>query len=303
MSLKDWFLLIVLSVIWGSSFMFLKISLVELQPFFIVFFRLAISSLFLILVCKWRKLEFPQNFRTWLSLGFLGVINTAAPFFLISWSQQFIDTATASILNATSPIFVMILAQFFTDDEKLTANKLFGVLAGVAGIAVMVSPTMGSGLDITNFGPFGVLGGTFLYAVAGIYAKRFRLIPSTMVSAVSLLGGMIFMVPALFYFDFPDLLALSTKTWLAILFLGMICTVAAYLIYFRLIAASGATNALLVTLLIPVSAFVFSVTLMNETIKATDIKGMMLIGAGLLIIDGRLLRFPALRRRWFPPKT
>lgn len=303
MTLKDWFLLIILSIIWGSSFMFLKIALVELSPFLIVFSRLVISAIFLTIVCKWRKLQFPQTPTTWLSLGFLGVINTAAPFLLISWAQQHIDTATASILNATSPIFVMILAQFFTDDEKLTVNKVFGVLAGIAGIAVMVSPSLGDNLRVANLGPFGILGGTFLYAVAGIYAKRFKLIPSTMVSAVSLIGGMVFMAPALLVVDIPNIAALSAKTWFAIGFLGMICTVAAYLIYFRLIAASGATNALLVTLLIPVSAFVFSVTIMNETIKATDIKGMMLIGAGLLIIDGRLLRFPALRRRWFPPKT
>lgn len=303
MTLKDWFLLIVLSIIWGSSFMFLKIALVELSPFMIVFSRLVISSIFLILVCKWRKLEFPQTSSTWLSLGFLGVINTAAPFLLISWSQQYIDTATASILNATSPIFVMILAQFFTDDEKLTVNKIFGVLAGIAGIAVMVSPSFSDSLNVTNYGPFGILGGTFLYAVAGIYAKRFKLIPSTMVSALSLLGGMVFMAPGLLVFGLPDFAALSSKTIFAVGFLGMICTVAAYLIYFRLIAASGATNALLVTLLIPVSAFIFSVTIMNETIKSTDVKGMLLIGAGLLIIDGRLLRFPGLRRRWLPPKT
>lgn len=283
--------------------MFLKIALVQLSPFMIVFSRIFLASIFLMLVCRVRKLAFPDSFKTWASLGFLGIINTAAPFFVISWAQQFIDTATASILNATSPIFVMILAQFFTDDEKLTFNKVLGVLTGVAGIIVMVAPSLNDGFNIVNLGPFGVLCGTFLYAVAGIYAKRFKLFPSTMVSAVSLFGALICMVPALLFVDLPDFTALTIKTWFAVTFLGMVCTVAAYLIYFRLIATSGATNALLVTLLIPVSAFMFSVTVMNETIKTNDLKGMMLIGAGLLIIDGRLLRFPALRHRWFPPKT
>ncbi len=231
-------------------------------------------------------------------MAFLGIINTAAPFFLIAWAQQFIDTATASILNATSPIFVMILAQFFTDDEKLTANKIFGVLAGIAGIIVMVSPSLKGDITLSNIGPFGVLGGTFLYAVAGIYAKRFKGYPSTMVSAVSLAGAVIFMLPALLFVDLPEVASLSGQTWLAITVLGLICTSAAYLISFGLISSSGATNALLVTLLIPVSAFVFSVTIMNETIKTNDLKGMALIGVGLLIIDGRFIRLPNNRRWW-----
>lgn len=303
MNLKDWLLLIVLSVIWGSSFMFLKIALVELTPFLLVFLRLCLSSVFLLIVCKLRKLEFPDSAKTWLSLGFLGVINTAAPFFLISWAQQFIDTATASILNATSPIFVMILAQFFTDDEKLSLNKVLGVFAGICGIVAMVAPSLDSGLSLANIGPFGVLGGTFLYAVAGIYAKRFRLIPSTMVSAVSLAGGVLFMLPALFFVDSAVMATLSIKSWLAVAYLGLMCTVVAYLIYFRLIASAGATNALLVTLLIPVSALLFSVTIMNETLRTSDLAGMLLIGGGLLIIDGRLLRLPGATRRWFPPKA
>ncbi|MFZ5950529.1 MAG: DMT family transporter [Candidatus Rifleibacteriota bacterium] len=303
MALKDWFWLIFLSVIWGSSFMFLKTALIELPPYFIVLFRLSIASAFLLSVCRLRGLEFPVSARAWFSLGFLGIINTAAPFLAITWAQQYIDTATASILNATSPIFVMILAQFFTDDEKLSVNKIFGVLSGLAGITVMVAPGLVNKFELVNLGPFGVLCGTFMYAAAGIYAKRFRLLPSTMVSAVSLLGGLVFMLPGLLFVEFPAFATLHLKTWLSVIFLGMICTGTAYLIYFRLIASSGATNALLVTLLIPVSAFIFSVTIMNETIRNNDVYGMLLIGAGLLIIDGRLIRFPGVRRLWFPPKT
>jgi drug/metabolite transporter (DMT)-like permease len=292
MNLKDWLFLILLSIIWGSAFMFIKIALVELSPFMIVFVRLCIASVFLLMVCRIRKLKFPETPKEFLSLTFLGIVNTAAPFFLISWAQQFIDTATASILNATSPIFVMILAQFFTDDEKLSPNKIFGVLAGIAGIVVMVSPSLNQSFSLINVGPFGVLGGTFLYAVAGIYAKRFKYMASTMVSAMSLAGAVIVMLPLLVFVDMPDFTELHASTCLAVIALGMICTATAYLIYFRLIASSGATNALLVTLLIPVSAFVFSVTIMNETIKANDLKGMFLIGLGLLIIDGRFIKLP-----------
>jgi len=213
-ALKDWFWLIFLSVIWGSSFMFLKTALIELPPYFIVLFRLSIASVFLLSVCRLRQLGFPVSAQAWFSLGFLGIINTAAPFLAITWAQQYIDTATASILNATSPIFVMILAQFFTDDEKLSVNKIFGVLSGLAGIIVMVAPGLNNSFELVNLGPFGVLCGTFMYAAAGIYAKRFRLLPSTMVSAVSLLGGLIFMLPGLLFVEIPAFSTLHLKTWL-----------------------------------------------------------------------------------------
>ncbi|GAB4277563.1 MAG: DMT family transporter [Candidatus Rifleibacteriota bacterium] len=302
MKLKDWFLLFVLSVIWGSSFIFIKIALREMTPFMIVFTRLILASVFLLLICKFRRLQFPTSAKSLLSLSFLGLINTVAPFFLISWSQQYIDTATASILNATSPIFVMILAQFFTEDEKLTANKFFGVLCGMAGIVVMVAPSMKDGFSIAKIGPIGVLCATFLYAVAGIYAKRFKEIPATMVSAISLLGGVIFMLPALIILDLPKFYQLCFNTYLSITFLGIFCTAVAYLIYFRIISSSGATNALLVTLLIPVSTFVLSVSILNEKIKSDDIKGMILIFVGLIIIDGRIIKFSAPGKRvWSKP--
>ncbi|MDN5280753.1 MAG: hypothetical protein PWR01_4718 [Clostridiales bacterium] len=302
MKLKDWLLLVVLSIIWGSSFIFIKIALREISPFMIVFTRLLLAAIFLLAVCKFRGLQFPKSPKELFALGFLGVINTAAPFFLISWSQQFIDTATASILNATSPIFVMILAQFFTEDEKLTPNKIFGVLAGIAGIIVMVMPSMKGGFDLTRMGPFGILCATFLYAVAGIFAKKFKAIPATMVSAISLAGGVIFMLPALLVIEIPDFAQLNLITWVSVAFLGIFCTAVAYLIYFRLISSAGATNALLVTLLIPVSTFVLSVSVLNETIKSNDIKGMMLIFTGLLIIDGRIIRLPTPGKKvWSEP--
>ncbi|MGM0600400.1 MAG: DMT family transporter [Candidatus Rifleibacteriota bacterium] len=296
MKLKDWFFLVLLSVIWGSAFMFTKVALRQLTPFMIVFGRLLLASIVLLVVCKIRKLKFPESRKTLFSMGFLGVINTVTPFLVIAWSQKFIDTATASILNATSPIFVMILAQFFTEDEKMTTNKAIGVLLGVAGIFVMVSPAINRSFDITNFGPFGMLCGTFFYAMAGIYAKRFKEYPSMVVAAISLLGGVIFMLPAFIIVDLPVISQLGLKTILAVSFLGLVCTSIAYLLYFSLISSSGATNALLVTLLIPVSAFVFGVTIMDEVVKPENIKGMILIGSGLLVIDGRFIRLPGPQR-------
>lgn len=290
MKLKDWLLLAILSIIWGSSFIFIKIALREISPFMIVFTRLCLAFVFLLIICRIRGIKFPSSGRTILSLGFLGVINTSAPFFLISWAQQHIDTATASILNATSPVFVMVLAHFFTKDEKLTAHKVVGVLAGIAGVIVMVIPAWKPGASLSSIGPFAMLGATFLYAVASIFAKRFNGIPPVMIATVSLLGGILFLLPSLILSGLPRLSELDSNTYMSIAFLGIFCTAIAYLIYFKILSSAGATNVLLVTLLIPISTLILSTTILNETLKGNDIKGMMLIFAGLLIIDGRITK-------------
>ncbi|PKL44240.1 MAG: EamA family transporter [Candidatus Riflebacteria bacterium HGW-Riflebacteria-1] len=288
---KDWLWLIILSIIWGSAFMFIKIGLRELSPFIMVFGRLAVSALFMLIGCRIIGATMPSDRRIWLSLGLLGVVNTALPFFLVAWAQQHIDTATASILNATSPVFVMILAHFFTDDEKLTLRKLIGVSAGVAGIVVMVLPSLTHGIVLAGMAQAAMLGATFNYAIGGIYARKFKLLHPMVVSSISLLGASLFLAPGLLYFDVPALSALHMQTIFAVAMLAFFCTGVAFIIYYRVIASAGATNALLVTLMIPVSALFFGVFLMGEQLKIYDIIGMLLIFSGLLIIDGRFMQY------------
>lgn len=288
MRTRDWLLLIVLSIIWGSSFMFIKIALRELSPFFLIFVRLNIAAAFMLIVCKLMRIPFPVGKRQWLSLGFLGVVNTGLPFYLITWAQQYVDSSTASILNATSPVFVMILAHFATDDEKLTPSKVMGVLAGLAGIIVMVWSSLKNGILLAGMAQFAILGATLNYAIAGIYARRFKEVHSMMVTAISLLGALIFLSPGLLLTTWPDLAKVQSSTWLAVFMLAIFCTGIAYIIYFRVIATAGATNAMLVTLMIPVSALLISSNIMGEVLRTADIAGMLLIFSGLLIIDGRL---------------
>lgn len=286
---REWLLLIVLSIIWGSSFMFLKIALRELQPFYIVFIRLCVTSVFMLALCALRQLPFPRGLTQWAAMGFLGFINSALPFFLISWAQMHLDTATTSILNATSPVFIMILAHWLTDDEKLTRFKVIGVTAGFLGIVVMVAPSLHRGIVLAGLAQLAVLGGTLNYACAAIYARRFKNFNSMVVTAVSLFGAAIAASPGLMYFKMPDLAALSPKTWFAVGMLSVFCTGIAYIIYFSVIASAGATNGMLVTLMIPISALLISNFFLGETIKLNDIIGMLLIFSGLLIIDGRLV--------------
>lgn len=270
--------------------MFIKIALRELSPFFIVFIRLCIASTFLLTICRIRQMQFPENLKQWLAMGFLGFINSALPFFLISWAQMHLDAATTSILNATSPVFIMILAHLFTDDEKLTRYKVMGVTSGLIGIIVMVSPALKNGIFLAGFAQLAVLCATLNYAIAALYVRRFKHVNSMMVTAVSLFGAVIASSPGLLIFQAPDLLALSLQTWFAVCFLSIFGTGIAYIIYFTVIASAGATNGMLVTLMIPVSALFMSSFFLGEIIKTNDVIGMLLIFSGLLIIDGRILQ-------------
>ena len=275
--------------------MFIKIALRELTPFWLIYVRLIMAAGFMTLICRLMKIDFPADWRSWVSIGFLGVINTGLPFYLISWAQQHVDSSTASILNATSPVFVMILAHFFTDDEKLTLRKIAGVMTGIAGIVVMVWASLSHGIVLAGMAQVAILGATFNYAMAGIYARRFRKFSSIMISAVSLLGAVVFISPALLFTSPPDFSTLQPMTWFSVSMLSLFCTGLAYIIYFRIISSAGATNALLVTLMIPVSALIFGNFILGETLKTNDIIGMLLIFSGLLTIDGRLLEFISAR--------
>ncbi len=287
MKTRDWLLTVILSMIWGSAFMFIKIALRELTPFWLLYVRLIITVAVMICICLVMKVQVPSCWKTRLSLAFLGIINTGLPFYLISWAQQHVDSSSASILNATSPVFAMILAHFFTADEKLTFARAAGVLTGVAGIIVMVWSSLTRGIVLAGMAQGAILCATFNYAVASIYARRFKSFSTIMVTTVSLVGAIIFLSPGLLLTSPPDFSALKPLTWFAVCMLGLVCTALAYLIYFALIASAGATNALLVTLLIPVNALLLGNVVLGETLQFSNIVGMLLIFSGLLIIDGR----------------
>ena len=271
--------------------MFIKIGLRKLSPFAMLYCRLVLASFFMLIVCRMSGVALPTDRKVWLGLTFLGAINTALPFFLVAWAQQHIDSATASILNATSPVFVMILAHFFTDDEKLTVRKVLGVMLGIAGIVTMVFPSIKNGIVLAGMAQAAMLGATFNYAVAGIYARRFKTLNPMLVSTISLLGASLLLTPFLFWNKLPSLTDLNLQTIFAVVMLAIVCTGTAFIIYYRVIASAGATNALLVTLMIPVSALSFSSFLLGEQLKVYDIFGMLLIFSGLLIIDGRLFQY------------
>jgi drug/metabolite transporter (DMT)-like permease len=284
---KEWWLLIILSVFWGGSFFFVEVALLDFQPFTLVFLRIAIAALILVgVVCLTGK-RLPASFKTWSGYAVMGMLNNAIPFSLIVWGQTHIQSGVASILNATTPIFTVLLAHFLTSDERLTTKKIMGVVIGFAGVYLMMKPELTDGFSWRGLGQAAVLGAAVSYSFAAIFGKRFKDIPAVVNSAGMLVCSSIIMLPLVIIIDSPWSLRPSLEALSAVLGIAVISTAFAYLLYFHLLATAGATNVLLVTFLIPISALLLGVGILGEALKILEYAGMGSIFLGLIIIDGR----------------
>lgn len=286
---KEWWLLIILSVFWGGSFFFVEVALLDFQPFTLVFLRIAIAALILVGVVYLTGKRMPASFKTWGGYVVMGMLNNAIPFSLIVWGQTRIESGVASILNATTPIFTVLLAHFLTADERLTTKKIMGVLIGFIGVYLMMKPELADGFSWRGLGQAAVLGGAVSYSFAAIFGKRFKDIPAVVNSAGMLICSSIIMLPLVIIIDSPWSVRPSFEALSALLGIAIISTAIAYLLYFHLLATAGATNVLLVTFLIPISALLLGVGMLGEVIKVLEYAGMGCIFLGLIIIDGRAL--------------
>ena len=291
MDATEWGLLGLLSLLWGGAFFFTGVAVHELPPFTIVALRVGIaaSALLAVLVLRGRRLPWNRPFLA-ACLG-MGILNNIVPFCLIVTGQGWIASGLAAILNATTPLFAVIVGHVATDDEKASPLRLAGVVVGFLGVALVLGPAL-----VTDGGrPLGmvlVLGAAFSYACAGVFGRRFGrmgVAPSVaatgQVSAAALL-----MLPLALVVDRPWTLALpGAGTMAAVTGAGLLSTALAYALYFRILQVSGATNVSLVTFLIPVSAIVLGAIFLGESVEFRHLAGMALIGAGLVAIDGRLL--------------
>jgi drug/metabolite transporter (DMT)-like permease len=221
----------------------------------------------------------------------MGGLNNLIPFSLIFWGQTRIASGLASILNSTTPLFAVVLAHLLTRDEKLTANRAAGVLFGIVGVVVMIGPDALGGLGSNVLAQIAVLGAALSYAFAGIYGRRFRDLPPLVTASGQVTATTILMLPVLLVVDQPWTLPVpGARTWAALAGLALLSTALGYVLYFRILAVAGATNLLLVTFLIPVSALILGVSVLGERFDGRHFGGMALIALGLAAIDGRLIR-------------
>jgi drug/metabolite transporter (DMT)-like permease len=287
----EWGMLILLSIFWGGSFFFTEIALRDFQPFTVVFLRVTLAALILSGVVYIRGQRMPASLRAWGAFLVMGALNNAIPFSLIVWGQTRIDSGIASILNATTPIFTVLLAHMLTSDERLTLRKFFGVLIGFLGVYIMMKPELADGFSWRGLGQVAVLGAAVSYGLAGIFGKRFKKTSPVVNSAGMLICSSLMMFPLAVIIDTPWSLSPSIEAAAAVFGTAIISTAMAYLLYFRILAAAGATNVLLVTFLIPISALLLGVGVLGEVIKILEYIGMGCIFLGLIVIDGRALKW------------
>lgn len=302
MGVTEWTLLVILGALWGGSYFFGKVALAQLPPFTVAVCRLGLAAVVLHVVARAAGYALPGSARAGRRFWVMGLLNNAIPMSLILWGQISIGSGLAAILNASTPLFTVLLAHVFTRDERMTASRVGGVLFGLAGVAVMIGPDVLDGLSGDLAAQLAVLGAAVSYACAGIFGRRFSGTPPLVTAAGQVTASTLTLLPLALVADWPWLLPLpSAKTLAAVIALALLCTALAYVIYFRVLATSGASNLLLVTLLMPASAILLGTTALGERLEPRQLAGMALIAAGLAAVDGRaailLRRLPVRRAR------
>jgi drug/metabolite transporter (DMT)-like permease len=286
----EWILLLVLSVLWGGSFFFAKLAVAALPPLTIVLGRVGLAALALNLLVRALGQRMPGDRRSWSAFFIMGMLNNLVPFSLIVWAQTQIASGLAAILNGATPLFTALLAHWLTADERLTWNRLLGVAFGLAGVTIMIGMAALSGIGLHVLAECAVLAATVSYAFAGIFGRRFRGQPPLVTATGQVTATTVMMLPIALITDRPWTLAMPTPAALgAVVGLALLSTALAYVIFFRILTAAGATNLLLVTLLIPVSALLLGHFILDEGLALQQFLGMVLIALGLAAIDGRLV--------------
>lgn len=288
MTRKDWLLLLVLSVPWGCSFLFFKVLGAELPPLTIALGRVGIAAVALNGALMLGGVRIGALARHWRPLLALGVLNNAVPFTLFAWGETQVSSGTASIFNATAPVLAVLVMRGAGLSGPLAWHKLGGVLLAFAGVVVLVGPDALAGGSL--LGDLACLGAAACYALAAPVMGRLRHLPPLGVAGGQLLASTAVLLPAAAVADRPWALAApSLQAWGALLGLALLSTALSYALFFRLVSRAGPANAMLVTLVIPVTALALGSLALHEPITPNAALGAAVILAGLAVLDGRWL--------------
>ena len=285
---RDWGLLGVLSVLWGGSFFFNGVALRELPPLTLVFLRVALAAMILLPVLRAYRIGLPKGLLGWRPFFAIALLNNVLPFSLIVMGQTYIPSGLASILNATTPLFT-VLVMAAAGDEKLLLRRVAGVLIGLTGVIILHGQDLG--FKNQGVGILLCLAGALSYGFSALYARRkLSNSPPLATATFQLLASSLMMAIVASVFERPWRLAMpGTTTWLAMAGLAGLSTALAYIVFFQILRRSGSTNVMLVTLLIPVTAILLGYLVLGESISWRETIGAVVIGSALLLIDGRVL--------------
>jgi len=301
MKLKEWSAFTLLGLVWGSSFLWIKIAVQEIGPFTVVAFRLLFGAIGLLVVMRLQKQPLSRDPKILLAFLFMGVFQTALPFTLISWGETRIDSSLASILNGTMPLFTIVIAHFWLHDEKITLPRIAGLIVGFLGVVALVSRDFGpEGLHGNLWGQMAVLAASISYATAGTFSRKYLRGQSPLVQATMV----VLIADLLMWFSAPIVespLRIPTLPiiWFALTWLGLLGACLAYLLYFYLLNAWGATRASVVTYVFPVIGLILGIIFLREVADWRLIAGSLLVVASIVIVNlkPRLKSTPAATNR------
>ena len=295
MSARNWALLLFLSLLWGGSFFFYKILVAVLPPVTVVAGRVAIAALALNLWLAVRGVPLPLSPPLWKRFVLLGILNNVVPFILIAWGETRIDSGLASILNAVTPIFIVLVAHVTTADEKISGGKLMGVGFGFLGTAVLVGPAAFQSISGGVEGQMAVLLAAFIYALGAVYGRRFHDVPAIQTATGQITAAVLMLLPLSLLLDRPWTLPMpGAGAWAALFGIALLSTALAYVLYYRMVANVGATYMSLVTLLIPPIALLLGAAFLGESVTLQALAGMTIIILGLAATNERFFRRPSI---------
>lgn len=290
-STRAWAELLLLGLIWGASFLSVAVALREVSVLSTVCHRAGWAALVLWIAVWLRKDRLPRDWRTWGNLAVMGLLNNVLPFILLSWGQLSIESGLTSILNAFTAVAGVIVAALVFADERLTPRRLAGVLLGFAGVALTVGPSVLQGLSLRSLAQLAVLGATLCYALSGAWARaRLKGLSPVVASAGMLTCSAALLLPLTVALEGRIDMPTSLEGAAALGYVAVIATAFAYLLYYRVLAMAGAGNLLLVTLLVAPVAIVLGAVVLGEQLHPRAYGGFALLAAGLIVLDGRLLR-------------
>jgi len=285
---RAWAEMLVLALIWGGSFLSIRIALDEISPLMSVAHRVTWAMLVLWVVVAVMRIPLPRNPRIWFAFLVMGLLNNVIPFVLMAWGQLHIESGLTSILNAFTAVVGVVMAALFFSDERLTPRKIIGVVLGFFGVAVAIGLENFKNFDLRSLAQLAVIGGTVAYAVAGVWARKNLVgMPPQLAAAGMLTGATVIMLPLVYFVEGLPTFDLHPRTLLAIGYYAVIATATAYLLYYRVLAMAGSGNLMLVTLLVAPVAITLGTVVLSEKLSANALIGFVILAVGLIILDGR----------------
>lgn len=291
MNSKDWLMIVCLGSLWGSSFFFIELLLEILSPFLIVYLRVALAAILLLFILLIKQVKVTLNVSLIFNLFIMAMLNNVLPFLLIAYGQQSVTGGLASILNANTSLLTILIAPLLIPSEKLSFNRVSGAIIGIFGVIIAVGYENIFQIYENNLGKYLILLATLSYALASVWAKlRLDGVPALISATGMLTGSAIILTPFAFFYNFDELANLSFSAFSMSALFAILCSVLAYIIYFKILESAGASNLLVCTVIIPPSAILLNLLFLNQAVSQSEIIGLLIIVVGLIVLDGRYIK-------------